>query len=202
MPDGDAYAATLTPLWGERGVKAEFLWGEARLRLADVLALWRNDPSFSIFFTQHLASSPFKCFRWETPAATTATLHHPYEHVLFDAPTLADRLPDQASFSAQLSALSDGETAAAFDNLGGDAALIAPAALPNPADCTDLAAYCRAAPPDCAAGLWRTVGDAMMTRLSEKPLWLSTAGGGVAWLHVRIDQRPKYYRHKPYKLME
>ncbi|MGI9175867.1 MAG: DUF6940 family protein [Rhodothermales bacterium] len=24
-------------------------------------------------------------------------------------------------------------------------------------------------------------------------MWLSTAGGGVSWLHVRLDSRPKYY---------
>ena len=201
MPDGDSYSATLTPLWGERAVKVNLLWGEAQLKVADVLTLWRDDPNFSVFFTNHLAQTPFKCFRWETPPATTTRLLLPYEHVLTDAPTLVGRAPDQASFAAPLAALRPGETAAAFDNLGGDAALIAPAPLQNPADCTDLAAYCRAAPPDCAAGLWRAVGGAMRARLSETPLWLSTAGGGVAWLHVRIDQHPKYYRHKPYKTL-
>ncbi len=24
------------------------------------------------------------------------------------------------------------------------------------------------------------------------------AGLGVAWLHIRLDDRPKYYRHAPY----
>ena len=35
-------------------------------------------------------------------------------------------------------------------------------------------------------------------RLGGKPVWLSTAGLGVGWLHVRLDDRPKYYRHAPY----
>ena len=39
----------------------------------------------------------------------------------------------------------------------------------------------------------------LQAALSEKPLWLSTAGGGVAWLHLRIDSRPKYYSHRPYR---
>ena len=30
------------------------------------------------------------------------------------------------------------------------------------------------------------------------PTWVSTAGGGVAWLHVRLDSAPKYYTHRPY----
>jgi len=28
---------------------------------------------------------------------------------------------------------------------------------------------------------------------------LSTAGMGVYWLHVRLDTRPKYYQHTPYR---
>jgi len=30
----------------------------------------------------------------------------------------------------------------------------------------------------------------------------STAGAGVSWLHVRLDDRPKYYGFKPYKKTE
>ena len=35
--------------------------------------------------------------------------------------------------------------------------------------------------------------------LGSQPLWLSTAGGGVDWLHMRLDKRPKYYRHLPWR---
>lgn len=31
------------------------------------------------------------------------------------------------------------------------------------------------------------------------PVWISTSGLGVPWLHVRIDDRPKYYQHAPYR---
>ena len=34
--------------------------------------------------------------------------------------------------------------------------------------------------------------DKVEARIDDRPLWLSTAGDGVAWLHVRLDQRPKY----------
>jgi hypothetical protein len=30
-------------------------------------------------------------------------------------------------------------------------------------------------------------------------LWLSTAGMGVSWLHVRLDSSLKYYGYKPFK---
>ena len=39
----------------------------------------------------------------------------------------------------------------------------------------------------------------MQRRLSAKPVWLSTAGAGVSWLHVRLDDRPKYYGYAPYR---
>ena len=35
----------------------------------------------------------------------------------------------------------------------------------------------------------------MQQRVSASPLWLSTAGMGVSWLHLRLDSRPKNYRH-------
>jgi len=37
--------------------------------------------------------------------------------------------------------------------------------------------------------------------LSETPLWASTSGAGVAWLHIRFDTRPKYYIHLPYRTL-
>jgi hypothetical protein len=39
----------------------------------------------------------------------------------------------------------------------------------------------------------------MQRRLNNKPVWLSTAGAGVAWLHIRLDDRPKYYGYTPFR---
>ena len=47
--------------------------------------------------------------------------------------------------------------------------------------------------------LWQLVGAAMQRRLNTKPVWLSTAGAGVSWLHVRLDDWPKYYGYTPYR---
>lgn len=57
----------------------------------------------------------------------------------------------------------------------------------------------RQAPEPQKHALWQRVGAAMQRRLSAKPVWLSTAGAGVPWLHVRLDDRPKYYGHAPYR---
>lgn len=36
-------------------------------------------------------------------------------------------------------------------------------------------------------------------RISGNPVWLSISGLGVYWLRIRLDARPKYYQHLPYK---
>nr|WP_218152073.1 hypothetical protein [Nitrosomonas communis] len=62
-----------------------------------------------------------------------------------------------------------------------------------------LGAFLRQAPARQRHSLWRSVGSAMERRLGVKPVWLSTAGAGVSWLHVRLDDRPKYYGYVPYR---
>jgi uncharacterized protein DUF6940 len=47
--------------------------------------------------------------------------------------------------------------------------------------------------------LWHAVGGAMRRRVGSKPVWLSTAGAGVSSLHVRLDDRPKYYGFAPFR---
>jgi len=61
----------------------------------------------------------------------------------------------------------------------------------------NIAAFVREAPEAQTHFLWRLVGNLMERRLGPSPVWLSTAGAGVPWLHVRLDQRPKYYSHAP-----
>jgi hypothetical protein len=70
---------------------------------------------------------------------------------------------------------------------------------------TDLANFCRQAPVHQVVALWQRVGEVYSQRLrksnqADGPVWLSTSGMGVAWLHVRLDQRPKYYTYAPYKI--
>ena len=64
---------------------------------------------------------------------------------------------------------------------------------------THLGCFVRGAPQSQQRALWHEVGLAMEHRAGDAPVWLSTAGGGVAWLHVRLDDHPKYYAHAPYR---
>merc|ERR1712241_203055 len=49
---------------------------------------------------------------------------------------------------------------------------------------------------------WQELGQTLSERLrqvgSQTNIWVNTDGRSVHWLHVRLDSRPKYYRHSPY----
>ena len=76
---------------------------------------------------------------------------------------------------------------------------LAPRCQTVPSAYGHLAAFVREAPEAPRHALWQSVGAARARRVGPSPVWLSTAGDGVAWLHVRLDDRPKYYRFEPYR---
>jgi hypothetical protein len=161
-----------------------------------VLELWRDDGAFRDYFNRLLADVPFQDFRWETPAVTASTVERPFEFVVLDSPGLAP-VPEPEAFAEHFArAKSDVVT---FANLRGDARLVVP--CPRAADRAykHVGAFVREAPPAQSDELWRQVGLAMFERLGDAPVWLSTAGAGVSWLHVRLDSTPKYYGYAPYR---
>jgi hypothetical protein len=105
--------------------------------------------------------------------------------------------PEPAAFAGHFA---PAQVVAIFANRGGDALLVAPAPQEPPGAYAHLAAFARQAPMSQQHALWQAVGDAVARRLSTVPLWLSTSGLGVAWLHVRLDERPKYYTYAPYRM--
>lgn len=113
-----------------------------------------------------------------------------------------------------------------FPNLGGDAILVAPV---PPMDTklyvfySHLAIFIRHAPEKQVSEFWRVAASTYLDTMKKKALkvfmstnntdprnntdqqqtaaktWFSTNGMGVAWLHLRIDDRPKYYSYAPFK---
>ena len=169
------------------------------LSRADAWGLWQRDEAFRSFFIALLVDSPFAAYRWETPPVTTATVNDSFEFVLLNSPGLAAR-PDTTSFAEHFSSDDAEQGIVIFDNLGGDALLVVSSPRGPVSTYTELAAFVRGAPVSQIHALWRAVGRIMQEHVSARPLWLSTAGGGVAWLHIRLDSRPKYYGHAPYTI--
>jgi hypothetical protein len=172
--------------------------GDRRLSWDEVLSLWRDNAVFRTAFSNVLAAAPFEAFRWETPAVSAGDMQTAFEFVLVESPellTAADPSPFAGHFRRAGSA-----SVVAFPNLGGDAELLVPCPVAPQTAYAQLAGFVRTAPEAQQQALWMAVSLAMGRRLDDRPVWLSTAGGGVAWLHVRLDDRPKYYVHRPYRL--
>jgi len=115
----------------------------------------------------------------------------PFECVVLEAPRLAKSVADPSAFAEHLHAPIN-----TFNSLGGDATLIAPSATGS---YPHFAAFLRTAPESQVDALFQAVGDAIARWPGAAPPWVSTAGMGVPWLHVRLDTRPKYYQHAPYR---
>jgi hypothetical protein len=195
----------LTPMWTSR---SEQLANDRVLRVAidlesspvsyaEVFRRWQHDADFRSFFIALLADAPFSAFRWETPPVTAATADRPFEFVLLDSPGLA-RKPDPDAFAEHFSGAAKGGVVE-FPNLGKDAIMVVPCPNDPLSAYGHLAAFVRQAPELQIHALWELVGAAMERRVGTAAVWLSTAGAGVSWLHIRLDDRPKYYGHTPYR---
>ncbi len=191
------WAASQEPLSTHRGLRITLERDSEPATFADVMRAWQSDVKFRSLFNGLLADAPFSALRWELPAATVTTIDRPFECVLWDSPGLATR-PDASPFAEHFRAAADSEIVE-FSNLGNDAILIVPTPRGASSAYGHVAAFAREAPESQRHQLWAQVGDTFERRLNAKPVWLSTAGGGVAWLHVRLDDRPKYYSYEPYR---
>jgi hypothetical protein len=164
------------------------------ISFGEALVLLRDDEEFRDFLLQLLIDTPFSAYRWETPSLTNNTSDRPFEFVLINSPGLARRA-DIKSFAEHFQKSAE---AVQFTNLSGDAILVVPCPHGPETAYVHLAAFVREAPRAQCHQLLRLLAQTTLSRMSAKAVWLSTAGAGVAWLHVRLDDRPKYYHHKPY----
>jgi len=183
----------------DRVTKYRLLHEGSPLTYANVLDRWAGDDPFRSYFTSLLADSPFSAFRWETPMLTSAAAQRPFEFVLLNTPHFASRRTDRNTYADYFTDDDDDFGIVTFTNLGKNATLVAPSPRTEEDVYGHLAAFLRGAPQPQSDALWRIIGQTVLAQLSDKPIWLSTAGGGVAWLHVRLDSAPKYYGYAPYR---
>jgi hypothetical protein len=161
-----------------------------------VLRGWGDDAALRDLFGALLADAPFRALRWEMPVLATTTLPRDFECVLLDSPWL--EVPADASAFAEHFPPDCARGVVSFPNLGGDALLLAPCPLAADSPYAHLAAFLRAAPGWQQHALWQALAETLAARIGTQPLWLSTAGAAVPWLHLRLDERPKYYGYPPY----
>ena len=158
------------PLTDSRGTRFTLDLDSRRATVADVMHGWQTDADFRMWFNALLADSSYTAFRWETPTVTTATQSQSFEFVLLDEPSLA-RSADPHAFAEHFSRATDGVVV--FSNLGGDARMIVPCPQAEASAYGHLAAFVRG--PETQRHAAVAVGRALAGRISDKPVWLSTA---------------------------
>ncbi|WP_444921769.1 DUF6940 family protein [Microbulbifer sp. CnH-101-G] len=162
----------------------------------DVLELLKSDEDFRGFFIASLQELSFESFRWETPGYTEGTLDQEFEFVVLNDPSI-NRKANSKPFESFIS--DTDKTVVSFQSLGKDAHLVVPSCQNQAANYCHLASFTSTAPISQQQDLWSLVGNVGLELASNIPVWLSTAGGGVAWLHVRFDTEPKYYHYAKFK---
>ena len=169
-----------------------------QLTYLEVIQLWQSDRDFQIFFNSLLARCPFAAYFWETPPITSTTVNKVFEFVLVKSDRLQKVSPNSQPFKQYLASAA-GREIVVFPNLGNDAKLIVPCPRDEHSTYTHIANFARQAPQSQQQVLWQTVGEVIHQNLNSQPIWISTSGLGVYWLHIRLDSYPKYYSYQPYK---
>lgn len=171
------------------------------LSCADVAAALVLEPEFRRLVRWQILAVPFSAVFWEMRPVDPEDQHAPCEFIVHDAPGLKQVKGDVRAFAEPLAGAWAPEVRT-FANLSGDAELVVPApergsALAYP----HLVAFLLGAADVQMHALWTAVGLAIQRWLDERGtrVWVSTAGLGVPWLHVRLDSRPKYTRWAAYK---
>ena len=187
-------------LESDRIYQIAFLQNNQQITYSQVIALWQHDKAFRTYFLEFLANMPMKAYFWETPPITKSTCDRLFEFVVIGSSRLAAVKPDFNSFKQHFQR-ADREVVT-FVNLRKDALLVAPCPSTTSAY-PHLASFVRNAPSSQQHLLWQTVGYELQQHLNNLadnvPVWVSTSGLGIYWLHIRLDSIPKYYRFKPYK---
>jgi len=182
----------------DSGLRFRILQSESALSFRELFSLLAVNADFARWYSETLAGCSLEAFFWELPPLTTSNFDSDAEFVLIASSSLTGLSPQPGPFEAQFESQPNGDVIS-FQNLGGDAVLVVPRPVGPPEAYPHLAAFLRNAPATQILSLWAVAAQVVGEHLGPVPMWLSTAGLGVSWLHLRLDSRPKYYKFKPYR---
>ncbi len=175
--------------------KFQILENDQLLTFKKVIDLWISNADFRVFYSGILTSSPFQSFFWEHPPLTKDDIDNDYEFVLVRSSQLHLTQAERQDFEEHFQG---DELVVAFPNLGKNAQLIVPTPDRKDEIYNHFGNFLKHASAEQIHDFWKLVGECFEQSLTDQKRWLSTAGLGVFWLHVRIDQRPKYYKYGQY----
>lgn len=168
-----------------------------RLSFREVFELWQTDNDFTDFYAAGLLHKTGNSFFWEHPPLFTEDLDNEYEVTLRKAKSFDRKKLNEDAFREHFE---EGKEVVAFDNLGKSARLVVPVKIKEGETYKHLGAFLQNGSPSQIMSLFKETGIQIDKELrSGKQIWLSTAGLGVSWLHVRLDIYPKYYKTNKYR---
>lgn len=180
----------------ENNIRFSILENGIALSFKKVFELFVSSESFCTFYSNLLRNHIFEAYAWEHPKLSYTNFNAEYECSLVKSPGLLNSKEDLKPFEKYFD---NYKSTTVFKNLSGDATLVVPCPLNHQTEYTHLASFIRTASKSQIIEFWKTVGIATQQLIQEQDLWLSTAGLGVSWLHVRLDNSPKYFRTLDYK---
>jgi hypothetical protein len=160
----------------------------------------RDNPLFRAEMSACISRSEHAAVFFEMPPISNSLKSSPFEFVLLPAPGLESVETDVRPFALHVEGKPEGCTATVFSNLGGDATLVVPCHRKDtPTNAySHLSAFVRGGKIDQVDAFWQLLATSALERVGDRPLWISTSGMGVYYLHARLDSSPKYYNWKAY----
>lgn len=187
-------------LRGYQGNQFHLYQQDRAVSYGEAIELFLQSPAFRRFWCDSLAALPFPAIFWEVPPVSSDTLDQAFEFVVIHAPLLDGVEAEPEYFESYFQAAKpEDQQVVAFPNLGQDAYLLAPCPQAQGPGYPHLISFLRLAPEAQIDRFWQVAAEALQARIGQEPLWWSTSGAGVFWLHLRIDTRPKYYNYAPYR---
>jgi hypothetical protein len=181
------------------GVKKVHIGNPSHLSFKSFFNLMSSDRDFQRFLSNLLRETGISSYILEMPPVSSSSQENPAEFAILPTPRMTG-LPDREVYKEYFdtpTALSKGVVS--FLSLGKDALLIVPVPVDENSDYKDLKSFFNNASPKQQDTVWGELATQVLNHIGERPIWISVAGGGIPWLHFRIDACPKYYRYAPYR---
>ncbi|HMB62361.1 MAG TPA: toll/interleukin-1 receptor domain-containing protein [Eudoraea sp.] len=169
------------------------------LTYEQVLNLWIENDNFLYFYNNLFRKCGFYSYIWETPPVTKSSFSNDFQFAILNTPSPANIIPDRVTYKKYFDSNNDKNGIVTFLNLGRDTLLIVPSPFRTEDDYSNLDRFYRYASRDQQKSIWKVTANEIKMRITDKPIWVSVAGGGISWLHIRLDPRPKYYRYTPFR---
>ena len=161
-----------------------------------------NSSEFRNLCTNILKECPFEAFYWYLGVAyyddkKDEDRSDIFKFTVKNAPSLITKANDEFKVPNSISEI---------PNLSRNCLLIVPKCLGEYQKYAHLGSFIRKASHSQIDQLWGTIGNRIgyvmecseFTKFDKNiPLWISTHGNGVNWLHIRFDSSPKYLEWVP-----